>query len=161
MKVSLGRADMVASVTAAITVRNVGTAFCSCNWRRFRRSRKLLCNARQGSSEGSTPLRTRLTVKLTSVPYRLDMYFTNNPWRKVMWSATAFSSGYYSANTVSLSFGALAINDVIAAATTVAFCEVVSKAYWSASSPGLALAFLNFFKLGVIAALIADAFKLS
>lgn len=78
-----------------------------------------------------------------------------------MWSATAFSAGYYAANTVSLSFGALAINDVIAAATTVAFCEVVSKAYWSASSPGLALAFLNFFKLGVIAALIADAFKLS
>lgn len=89
------------------------------------------------------------------------MYFSYNPWRKVLWSATAFSAGYYAANTVSLSFGALAINDVIAAATTVGFCEVVSRAYWSASSPGLALSFLNFFKLGVIAALIADAFKLA
>lgn len=120
-----------------------------------------MCEARQGNNAKTTPLRTRLIVKLTSVPYRLDMYFGYNPWRKVMWSATAFSAGYYAANTVSLSFGALAINDVVAAATTVAFCEVVSKAYWSASSPGLALAFLNFFKLGVIAALIADAFKLS
>lgn len=123
--------------------------------------RRLVCDARQGNNGRATPLRTRLTVKLTSVPYRLDMYFAYNPWRKVMWSSTAFSAGYYAANTVSLSFGALAINDVIAAATTVAFCEIVSKAYWSASSPGLALAFLNFFKLGVIAALIADAFKLS
>lgn len=78
-----------------------------------------------------------------------------------MWSVTAFSAGYYAANTVSLSFGALAINDVIAAATTVGFCEVVSQAYWSADSPGLALVFLNLFKLGVIAALIADALKLA
>lgn len=120
-----------------------------------------MCDARQDSNERTTPLGTRLTVKLTSVPYRLDTYFAYNPWRKVMWSATAFSAGYYAANTVSLSFGALAINDVVAAATTVAFCEIVSKIYWSASSPGLALVFLNFFKLGVIAALVADAFKLS
>jgi len=117
------------------------------------------CEARIGGPD--SPLRTRLAVNLTSVPYRLDMYFRNSLWRKTIWSVTAFSSGYYAANTVSLSFGALAINDVIAAATTVGFCEVVSRAYWSSPSPGLALAFLNSFKLGVIAALIADAFKLA
>ncbi len=121
--------------------------------------RHMLCEARIGGPD--SPLRTRLAVNLTSVPYRLDMYFQNSLWRKTIWSMTAFSSGYYAANTVSLSFGALAINDVIAAATTVGFCEVVSRAYWSSPSPGLALVFLNYFKLGVIAALIADAFKLA
>ncbi len=119
----------------------------------------MLCEARIGGPD--SPFRTRLAVNLTSVPYRLDTYFQNSLWRKTIWSVTAFSSGYYAANTVSLSFGALAINDVIAAATTVGFCEIVSRAYWSSASPGLALAFLNYFKLGVIAALIADAFKLA
>lgn len=33
-------------------------------------------------------------------------------------------TGYYSANVVSLSFGALAINDVVAAVVTAGFCEV-------------------------------------
>ena len=65
------------------------------------------------------------------------------------------------AKTVSLSFAALAIKDVIAAAVTVGFCEYVSKAYWSTENPSLALTFANFFKLGVTAALIADAFKLA
>ncbi|DBA83696.1 TPA: hypothetical protein ACH3X1_006238 [Trebouxia sp. C0004] len=124
-----------------------------------RQHRRMLCKGQIGRPD--SPLRTRLAVNFTSVPYRLDMYFQNSLWRKTIWSVTAFSSGYYAANTVSLSFGALAINDVIAAATTVGFCEVVSRAYWSSPSPGLALAFLNYFKLGVIAALIADAFKLA
>ena len=36
----------------------------------------------------------------------------------------AVLAGFYCANTVSLSFGTLAVNDVVAAAVTVAFCEV-------------------------------------
>jgi len=63
-------------------------------------------------------------------------------------------------NAVSLSFGALAINDVVAAALTVAFCEVVSKQYYSAAKITLKLLFANCFKIGIISALIADAFKL-
>lgn len=35
-------------------------------------------------------------------------------------------AGFYCANTVSLSFGTLAVNDVVAAAVTVGFCEVWS-----------------------------------
>ena len=77
-----------------------------------------------------------------------------------MLSGTAFFTGYYSANTVSLSFGALAINDVVAAAVTLAFCEIVSLMYWSAPVKTLKLLLLNCFKLGVIAALMADAMKL-
>jgi hypothetical protein len=61
---------------------------------------------------------------------------------------------------VSLSFGALAINDVVAAALTVGFCEVCSMLYYGAAKPGPKLLFLNAFKMGIIAALIADALKL-
>lgn len=61
---------------------------------------------------------------------------------------------------VSLSFGALAINDVVAAALTVAFCEIVSSLYYGAPKSTLKLLFLQCFKIGIICALIADAFKL-
>jgi len=44
--------------------------------------------------------------------------------RRTLWAFIAFCVGFYSANTVSLSFGALAINDIVAAILTVAFCEV-------------------------------------
>lgn len=43
-------------------------------------------------------------------------------------------TGYYSANVVSLSFGALAINDVVAAVVTVGFCEVELDFFESAST---------------------------
>ena len=44
------------------------------------------------------------------------------------------SAGFYCADTVSLSFGALSVNDVVAAAVTVAFCEIVSVIYYSVRS---------------------------
>lgn len=72
----------------------------------------------------------------------------------------SFAAGFYAANTVSLSFGALAINDVVAAAVSVAFCEIVSYFYYSAPKATLKLIFLNAFKMGVTGAFIADAFKL-
>ena len=109
-----------------------------------------LCAARQ----------TRLSTSITTLPRRLDLYFTNSPLRKAVWAAIAFSAGFYAANTVSLSFGALAINDVVAAAVSVGFCEVVSYAYYSASRVTLKLVFLNAFKMGVTLAFMADAFKL-
>jgi Protein of unknown function (DUF565) len=61
---------------------------------------------------------------------------------------------------VSLSFGALAINDVVAAALTAGFAELVSYVYYGARRATLFLVFMNSFKLGVVASLTADAFKL-
>ncbi len=52
--------------------------------------------------------------------------------RQIIWSFISFSTGFYSANVVSLSFGAIAVNDVIAAVFTVAFVEIVSKIYYEA-----------------------------
>lgn len=112
---------------------------------------------------------------------------TGRVLRQAVWIFISFSAGYYAANVVSLSFGAIAVNDVIAAVFTVAFVEIVSKIVYEAEkvctvdlrmslgctmtqmSPAtrtppaqwdLKLLFLNFFKMGVSAALIADALKL-
>lgn len=70
------------------------------------------------------------------------------------------AAGFYAGNTVTLSFGALAINDVLAAVITVIFYEIVSSAFYGAENPSLRLWFANFFKLGVVSALLADAIKL-
>jgi hypothetical protein len=79
-----------------------------------------------------------------------------------MWSAISLGAGYYSGNMVSLAFGALAINDVVAAVMTVAVCEIISRAFYNQwPSPSLWLIFANCFKCGVEFAFIADAFKLA
>lgn len=106
--------------------------------------------------------RTRLADALLAMPSKLDNYFEGGPgpYRRVVWLCIAFLAGYYSANVVSLSFGTLAINDVVAAVVTVGFCEVVSYAYWSADRPGFQVVLTQAFKMGVTAALITDALKL-
>lgn len=63
------------------------------------------------------------------------------------------------ANIATLSFGALAVNDVFAAVVTLMFCEVVTHFYYT--NPGsLRLLFANCFKMGLTASLLADAAKL-
>jgi hypothetical protein len=96
-----------------------------------------------------------------TLPRRVDIYFEGQPMRRILWTAISFAVGFYAANTVSLSFGALSINDVVAAALTVAFYEGVTAIYYRAARKTLRLLFLNSFKLGVVVALIADAFKLA
>lgn len=91
----------------------------------------------------------------------MDVYFAGKPGRRLLWKGIAFGVGFYAANTVSLSFGALSINDVVAAALTVAFYEAASAAYYSAPRATLRLAFVNWFKVGAVVALVADAFKLA
>lgn len=63
-------------------------------------------------------------------------------------------------NVATLSFGALAINDVLAAVLTLVFYEAVTKAFYDAERKTLRLWFLNCFKMGVVAAMVADALKL-
>eukprot|EP00850_Spirogloea_muscicola_P006432 SM000030S11441 [mRNA] locus=s30:693090:694069:+ [translate_table: standard] len=70
--------------------------------------------------------------------------------------------GFYVAQTISLSFGALGVNDVIAAAICVLFTEFVTKYVHSLpTSPTLGIALLNAFKLGFTYGLFIDAFKLA
>eukprot|EP00803_Ostreobium_quekettii_P006562 evm.model.scf_488EXC.4 EVM.evm.TU.scf_488EXC.4 scf_488EXC:22155-22922(+) len=113
-------------------------------------------------SAAATPpeRRTRLGRTFLNVPRSLDRYFEGNLYRQVGWCFVAAGAGYYSANTVTLTFGTLAINDVVAAVVTLAFVEIVSYFYWTAPKITLKLNLINSFKNGVIAALIADALKL-
>lgn len=64
------------------------------------------------------------------------------------------------ANILTLSFGALAVNDVLAAVVTLFFCEVVTHLYYTDNSNSLVLWYLNCFKMGLIASMLADAAKL-
>lgn len=63
-------------------------------------------------------------------------------------------------NIATLSFGALAINDVFAAVITLLFCEVVTHLYRTDTTNSYILWFMNCFKQGLIASLLADAAKL-
>lgn len=63
-------------------------------------------------------------------------------------------------NIATLSFGALAVNDVFAAVVTLLFCEVVTHLHYTDTTGSLTLWYLNCFKMGLIASLLADAIKL-
>jgi len=61
---------------------------------------------------------------------------------------------------MTLSFGAIGINDVVAGALSVAFFETVTRIYYRRAETNKWLEFINWFKVGYCYSLIADAFKL-
>lgn len=48
------------------------------------------------------------------------------------WWGISACAGFYLANTVSLSFGALAVNDIVSAALSVAFVEYCTRLFYAA-----------------------------
>jgi len=52
------------------------------------------------------------------------------------------------------------VNDVFAAVITLFFCEVATHLYYTDTQGRLSYWYLNCFKMGLIAALLADALKL-
>jgi len=102
----------------------------------------------------------RLLPFILSTPKRLDDYFEGSPRRRIVWCTISAGAGFYAGNIVTLSFGALAINDVLAAVVTVIFYEVVSALFYGTKRPSLRAWFANYFKLGLVAAAMADALKL-
>lgn len=119
------------------------------------RARACSCHAAYPGSQ------TRITRAIQNIPRDVDRYFQGNFFRRTIWCTISFCVGFYAANMVSLAFGALAINDVVAAVTSVAVYEVISNAFYKAwPRPALWLIFANFFKVGVTTAFIADAMKL-
>jgi hypothetical protein len=106
------------------------------------------------------PRETRLGSILTTIPQRLDLYFRVRKGRKLLWKIIFAATGFYSANVLSLTFGVLGINDVVAGAFCLAFAEIVTRSFYKKTQPGKYWDFLNWFKLGLCYALITDAFKL-
>ena len=78
----------------------------------------------------------------------------------MLWKVIFAATGFYSANVLSLTFGVLGINDVVAGAFCLAFAEIVTRSFYKKTNPGKYWDFLNWFKLGLCYALITDAFKL-
>ena len=103
-----------------------------------------------------------MTQTIASIPLRVDRYFSESVLRRVLWCCTSLFIGYYAGNMVSLAFGTLAINDVVAAIMTVAVAEVISRVFYRQwPRPALWVTFANFFKMGVTMAYMADAYKLA
>lgn len=127
------------------------TSFTSSPTRRYRRRGAVVVRAER---------ETRLVSVLTSLPQRFNLYFARKSYRVTLWRGISAYFGFYLANVMTLSFGAIGINDVVAGALSVAFFETVTRIYYRRAETNKWLEFINWFKVGYCYSLIADAFKL-
>jgi hypothetical protein len=104
--------------------------------------------------------RRRLVDVIRIIPELSRDYFKSRP-RRALFGGIALLGGFYVAQTISLSFGALAVNDVIAAVVCVLLTEYVTKFYYSRPKVTFPIALLNNFKMGFTYGLFIDAFKLA
>lgn len=110
------------------------------------------------NGNGGSPRRLVDIVRL--VPEITRNYF-KSPSRRALFGGIALLGGFYVAQTISLSFGALGVNDVIAAVVCVLVTEYVTRFYYSRPKVTFPLALLNNFKMGFTYGLFIDAFKLA
>ncbi|XP_047342071.1 uncharacterized protein ycf20 [Impatiens glandulifera] len=102
----------------------------------------------------------RLVDFIRIIPDVSRNYF-KSPSRRALFGGISLLGGFYVAQTISLSFGALGVNDVIAAVLCVLLTEYVTKYYYSRPKVTFPLALLNNFKMGFTYGLFIDAFKLA
>ncbi|KAI3992670.1 hypothetical protein MKX01_007992 [Papaver californicum] len=102
----------------------------------------------------------RLIDIIRFVPELSRNYF-KSPSRRTLFGGISLLGGFYVAQTISLSFGALGVNDVIAAVLCVLLTEYVTRFYYSRPKVTFPLALLNNFKMGFTYGLFIDAFKLA
>ncbi|KAJ4849451.1 hypothetical protein Tsubulata_013949 [Turnera subulata] len=102
----------------------------------------------------------RLVDIIRTVPELSRNYF-RSPSRRALFGGISLLGGFYVAQTISLSFGALGVNDVIAAVVCVLLTEYVTRFYYSRPKVTFPLALLNNFKMGFTYGLFIDAFKLA
>lgn len=102
----------------------------------------------------------RLVDIIRTVPELSRNYF-RSPSRRALFGGISLLGGFYVAQTISLSFGALGVNDVIAAVICVLLTEYVTRFYYSRPKVTFPLALLNNFKMGFTYGLFIDAFKLA
>ena len=104
--------------------------------------------------------RRRLIDIIRLVPDISRNYF-KSPSRRTLFGGISLLGGFYVAQTISLSFGALGVNDVIAAVVCVLLTEYVTRFYYSRPKVTFPIALLNNFKMGFTYGLFIDAFKLA
>ncbi|EAY94626.1 hypothetical protein OsI_16403 [Oryza sativa Indica Group] len=104
--------------------------------------------------------RRRLVDIIRTIPELSRNYFRSRS-RRALFGGISLLGGFYVAQTISLSFGALGVNDVIAAVVCVLLTEYVTKFYYSRPKVTFPFALLNNFKMGFTYGLFIDAFKLA
>lgn len=102
----------------------------------------------------------RLVDIIRIIPEVSRNYF-RSPSRRALFGGISLLGGFYVAQTISLSFGALGVNDVIAAVLCVLITEYVTRFYYSRPKVTFPIALLNNFKMGFTYGLFIDAFKLA
>ncbi|KAG6478639.1 hypothetical protein ZIOFF_062082 [Zingiber officinale] len=102
----------------------------------------------------------RLVDIIRLIPDISRNYFKSRP-RRALFGGISLLGGFYVAQTISLSFGALGVNDVIAAVVCVLLTEFVTRFYYSRPRVTFPVALLNNFKMGFTYGLFIDAFKLA
>jgi len=102
----------------------------------------------------------RLVDIIRIIPDISRNYFRSRS-RRALFGGISLLGGFYVAQTISLSFGALGVNDVIAAVVCVLLTEYVTRFYYSRPKVTFPIALLNNFKMGFTYGLFIDAFKLA
>lgn len=103
----------------------------------------------------------RRLVDIIRIVPELSRNYFQSPSRRALFGGISLLGGFYVAQTISLSFGALGVNDVIAAVLCVLLTEYVTKFYYSRPKITFPVALLNNFKMGFTYGLFIDAFKLA
>jgi hypothetical protein len=101
-----------------------------------------------------------LIKALLNAPALAERYFQLKWWRKPLWYFITFSFAYFAANTISLSFGAKAVNDVVASVLVVVFYEAASRVVYRAKKRTVWHWLLHYFKLGAVVGFLMDSYKL-
>lgn len=104
---------------------------------------------------------SRRLVDIIRIVPELSRNYFRSPSRRALFGGISLLGGFYVAQTISLSFGALGVNDVIAAVVCVLLTEYVTKFYYSRPKVTFPIALLNNFKMGFTYGLFIDAFKLA
>ncbi|CAM6086920.1 unnamed protein product [Calypogeia fissa] len=110
--------------------------------------------------KGGTRTPRRLVDIVKAIPKISRSYF-KSPFRRALYGGISLLGGFFVAQTISLSFGALGVNDVIAAALCLLFAEYITKYYHTRLQMTFTVALLNNFKMGFTYGLFIDAFKLA
>ncbi|KAJ9139939.1 hypothetical protein P3X46_030630 [Hevea brasiliensis] len=103
----------------------------------------------------------RRLVDIIRIVPELSRNYFRSPSRRALFGGISLLGGFYVAQTISLSFGALGVNDVIAAVICVLLTEYVTRFYYSRPKVTFPIALLNNFKMGFTYGLFIDAFKLA
>lgn len=101
-----------------------------------------------------------LIKALLNAPALAERYFQLKWWRKPLWYTITFGFSYFAANTISLSFGAKAVNDVVASVLVVVFYEAASRVVYKAKKRTVWHWLLHYFKLGAVVGFLMDSYKL-